>query len=111
MKEVKLSRFAGPFKEIPLKEYIQSPIGLVPKHELGETHLVFHLLYLRGNLVNSNTPKSKCSVKYKDLDHAVQLYLQAGQGCYTAKSDMKSAFRNLPIRPQDRKWLVMKANT
>ena len=40
----------------------------------------------------------------------MKLCLSAGQGgCFTAKSDMKSVFRNLPIKPQDRKWLVMKA--
>ena len=31
MKEVKLKRVAGPFKEVPFDNYIQSPIGLVPK--------------------------------------------------------------------------------
>ena len=31
MKEVKAKRFAGPFKNIPFENYIQSPIGLVPK--------------------------------------------------------------------------------
>ena len=30
-----------------------------------------------------------------------------GVGCYVGKSDFKAAFRNLPIRPEDRKWLVM----
>ena len=32
MKEVKLKRYAGPFERIPFDDdYIQSPIGLVPK--------------------------------------------------------------------------------
>ena len=33
MKEVKLKRYAGPFRkeDLPFKNYIQSPIGLVPK--------------------------------------------------------------------------------
>ena len=31
MKEVKLRRYAGPFSQIPFKNYIQSPIGLVAK--------------------------------------------------------------------------------
>ena len=65
--------------------------------------------YPRGDLVNSHTPKHKTSVKYKDLDHAIRLCREVGPGCCVAKTDFKSAFRNLPIRPQDRKWLVMKA--
>ena len=31
IKEVRLQRVAGPFKDIPFDNYIQSPIGLVPK--------------------------------------------------------------------------------
>ena len=31
MKEVQLGRYAGPFEEIPFTNYVQSPIGLVPK--------------------------------------------------------------------------------
>ena len=35
--------------------------------------------------------------------------LEVGPVCYVAKSDFKAAFRNLPIKPQDQKLLVMKA--
>ena len=47
IKEVKLGRVAGPFDEIPYENYIQSPIGLVPKDGLdsGKTQLIFHLSY------------------------------------------------------------------
>ena len=31
MKEVKLKRYAGPFEMVPFENFIQSPIGLVPK--------------------------------------------------------------------------------
>ena len=31
MKEVEAKRFAGPFEKIPFDNFIQSPIGLVPK--------------------------------------------------------------------------------
>ena len=35
MKEVKEKRIAGPYLEIPFQNYIQSPVGLVPKHPAG----------------------------------------------------------------------------
>ena len=75
---MKLKRVAGPFKQIPFQNYIQSPIGLVPKAG-GATRLIFHLSYdfkdgLRS--VNFHTPKELCSVKYKDLDFAVSTILQ-----------------------------------
>ena len=44
MKEVELKRVAGPFEEVPFKNYIQSPMGLVPKAG-NKTRLIFHLSY------------------------------------------------------------------
>ena len=111
MKEVKENRYAGPFVEIPFEHYIQSPIGLVPKDGGKDTRLIFHLSYPRGKgtSVNANTLKHLCSVKYPDFNEAVQLCLLQGKGCKIAKSDMKSAFRNLGIRKKDWKYLIMKA--
>ena len=111
MKEVKEARYAGPFKEIPFEFYIQSPIGLVPKDGGKDTRLIFHLSYPRGQnkSVNANTPVDLCKIKYPDFNEAVQLCLKAGKACHIAKSDMKSAFRNLGIRKADWKFLVMKA--
>ena len=100
MKEVKLKRFAGPLDKIPFKNFIQSLIGLVMKQN-GDKRLIFHLSNARKTSLNAYTLKELCSVKYRDLDHAIRLCLQAGPGAYMAKSDMKSAFRNLPIRPED----------
>ena len=107
MKEVSLKRFAGPFENPPFEYFIQSPVGLVPKGPQGQgqdqvmdTRLIFHLSWPRpGQSANSCTPKELCSVKYKDLDEAIRLCIQTGDKCYLAKSDMKSAFRHLPIRP------------
>ena len=31
MKGVNLKRYAGPFDSIPFENYVQSPIGLIPK--------------------------------------------------------------------------------
>ena len=79
MKEVKLGRVAGPFKEIPFDNYIQSPIGLVPKAGGDQTRLIFHLSYdfkdEGQKSLNYHTPKNKCSIKYRDLDFAIKMYL------------------------------------
>ena len=71
MKEVKLLRVAGPFAKIPYDNYIQSPIGLVPKAGNDQTRLIFHLSYdfgedEREKSVNFHTPKHFCMVKYRD---------------------------------------------
>ena len=121
MKEVKLGRVAGPFNEIPFKNYIQSPIGLVPKGE-NQTRLIFHLSYNFGGAdevnkksFNHHTPKEYCTVKYKDLDYAIKqcLELQKREDflgeIFYSKSDLKSAFRLVPLKNSQIKWLCMKA--
>ena len=81
MKEVKLNRVVGPFKQIPFANYIQSPIGMVPKDDGKKTHLIFHLSFdfdgeneeLKS--LNYHTPKDLCSVRYNDIDCAVSAFL------------------------------------
>ena len=115
MEEVKLNRFAGPFEDIPFDNYIQSPIGLVPKDGGKKMRLIFHLSYPKDGTtsVNHNTPYEKCRVTYKDFDQAIRRCLeeleQSGGDCYLGKSDLTSAFRILGIRPEDWFLLVMKA--
>ena len=81
MKEVGEKCIAGPFAEIPFANYIQSPIRLVPKAG-GKTRLIFHLSFAfsecpENQSVNHFIPKEWCSVKYSDLDAAVQACLSA----------------------------------
>ena len=64
---------------------------------------------MRGNSVNAGTPPELCTVHYKDLSQAIALCVQAGKGCYVGKADMKSTFRNLPIKKQDWMLLVLMA--
>ena len=80
MKEVKEKRYAGPFEQIPFDNYIQSPIGLVPKDGGKDTRLIFHLSYPRdgSSSVNANTPTELCLVKYPDFNEAIKLCLKEG---------------------------------
>ena len=140
MKEVKAKRVAGPFDQIPYQNYIQSPLGLVPKAgDSGQTRLIFHLSYNFDDQqelsLNHYTPRELCSTKYRDLDFAVNAYPKiAGwnqteqnaqsdkqpteekfdvkgnkKTIYGGKTDVKSAFRLVPLRRQCWKWLIMKA--
>ena len=95
MKEVKLKRYAGPFDRPLYENYIQSPIGLVPKDSGKSVRLIFHLSCPRtGNQksVNAGIPKGKCSVKYPDFEQAIKLCQMAGKSAKAVKSDMSSAF-------------------
>ena len=117
MKEVKLGRVAGPYEKMPFKRsFVQSPVGLVPK-DGGKTRMIFHLSYNFKDgeeSINHWTPKDWCSVDYNDLDHAVQSSLElirrtGAKTIFYSKSDLSSAFRALPNRPSQRRYLLFKA--
>ena len=112
MDEVRAKRYAGPYSQVPFNHYIQSPVGLVPKQS-GKPRLIFHLSYPRntGLSVNENTDPTLTSVSYAEFDDAVKLCLRAGKGCFAAKADGMSAFRQLGIRRQDWPLLVLKAQS
>ena len=103
----------GLFDNPPFSNFIQSPIGLVPKDGGKKTRLIFHLSHPRdkkkGESVNANIPEDLCSVVYKEFDDAVRLCLAEGKGCYLGKSDMSSAFRHFAMKKKCWKFLVMKA--
>ena len=94
MKEVELKRVAGLFDSIPFDNYIQSPIGLIPKAgNRGKTCLIFHLSHdfkkrEPEKSLNHYTPKEKCTVKYRDLDFTVSAYLKLA--CRTNQSVWKT---------------------
>ena len=119
MKEVKENCYAGPF-EYPLCEnYVQSPLGLVPKSG-GKMRLIFHLSYDFGEdqherSINELTPDELCSVKYRDLDHAVRNCIrllkiaEENSSLFFSKTDCSHAFRLVTVLVQQRFLLVMMA--
>ena len=56
MGEVELNRYAGPFLEPPFENFIQSPIGLVPKDGGKKMRLIFHLSHPRIDGTSVNLP-------------------------------------------------------
>ena len=109
MKEVRLLRYAGPFEVIPYENYMQSPVGLVPKDQGRQTRLIFHLSYnfkSGGMSLNHHTPKEWCRVSYNDIDHAMHNCIELLKSVnskvkiiYFAKTDARSAFRLVPLLP------------
>ena len=135
MDKVKLGRVAGLFSRIPYDNYIQSPVGLVPKAG-GKTRMIFHLSFNfseeeTGRSLNACTPRSLCTVKYNDLDAAVHDCLRLVQQyggdfelmnsgtsdgdddersiIFLGKTDLSAAFRVLPLKIKCLKWLIFKA--
>ena len=100
-KELSLGRIAGPFLERPFPSLRISPLGLIPKKTPGEFRLIHHLSFPYGDSINSCIPNDASTVKYASIDDAVRLIRRTGRGCALAKTDVKNAFRLIPINPCD----------
>ena len=96
-----LGAHGGAFNTPPLAGFIASPLGLVPKSQPGEFRLIHHLSSPQGSSVNDGIDEQLCRVQYATFDYAVQLVQGVGQGAMLAESDIKSAFRLLPVHPDD----------
>ena len=100
-KEVLSGGIIGPFDTPPFKNFRISPLGLVPKKALGEFRLIHHLSFPEGFSVNDGIPKELSSVHYATIDGAIKKISSLGAGCFLAKTDIKSAFRIIPLHPRD----------
>ena len=100
-KELEAHRLAGPFQSPPLSPFWISPLGIVPKKVPGEFRLIHHLSFPKGSSVNDGIPPEHTSFHYATMDGAIKLIKSAGPGCFLAKTDIKNAFRIIPIHPND----------
>ena len=99
-KKVSLGGMDGPFKDPPFFNMRISPIGLIPKKDKSFC-LIQHLSYPLGSSVNDFIDPSLSKVQYASFDEAVAMVRQLGQGALLGKTDIKSAFRLLPVSPTD----------
>ena len=100
-KEVLSRRIIGPFDTPPFENFRIFPLGLVPKKAPGEFRLIHQLSFPEGSTVNDGIPKELSSVHYPTIDDAVKKISSLGAGCLIAKTDIKSAFRIIPLHPRD----------
>ena len=107
--EVQLGRLAGPFESPPFENFQIHPLGLVPKKNSQKWRTIFHLSYPKGSShsLNANIPIEDFTLQYIRVDDAIALILKHGPGCFMTKTDIQSAFRILPIHPNDWELLGM----
>ena len=99
-KEIDAGRIVGPLTNAPFPDCRSSPIDIVPKKTTNEVRLIQHLSYPSGFSVNDNIPDDCSAVYYATINQAVKIVQRLGVGCFMAKTDIKSAFRIIPIHPQ-----------
>ena len=106
--EVSLGRMVGPLPPLLRTSCYISTFGVIPKsHQANKWHLIVDLSFPKGRSINDGIPKHLCSLKYISIDDAVQKILSQGRGTLSAKIDVKSAFRLLPVHSSDQHLLGM----
>jgi len=98
-KEINLGRVAGPFNDPPLPNLQCHPVGVVPKKHSTEWRTIYHLSYPEGDSINDYIPKDPYSLQYVRVDDAISIIKSLGRGSFMAKTDLKSAFRLIPVHP------------
>ena len=88
-----LGRIAGPFQQVPFPNFQASPLGLVPKHEIGKFMLIHDLSFPKGDSINVYTSKEYATVQYESLDIVIDLVRSCGHNSLIAKADIQDAFR------------------
>ena len=101
IKERQSGRIQGPFSYPPLSNLRVSPLGVIPKKAPGEFRMIHHLSFPYGDSINTFIPSEFSTVKYATVDDAINFIKFLGRGCVLAKTDVRSAFRIIPVHPSD----------
>ena len=79
-----------------------SPLGIIPKkNKPGKYRLIVDLSSPQGVSVNDGIAPTFSSVCYPTVDNLASLIVSKGKGAYLVKADIKEAYRNIPIHPDD----------
>ena len=85
-----------------------SPFGVIPKkNRANKWRLILDLSAPEGRSVNDGIQKDLASLAYVSVDDVVAEVVRRGRGTLIAKMDIKQAYRNIPVHPQDRHLLGM----
>ena len=101
----------GRVQELPVlvsNKVHTSKFGVIPKsNQPGKWRLILDLSSPSGASVNDGISKDLCSMHYATLDEALAVIVDLGPGALLAKIDIKEAYRNIPVHPDDRPLLGM----
>ncbi len=85
-----------------------SPFGVIPKKSKpGKFRLILNLSAPEGASVNDGISKELATLSYVSLDQVADTAARLGRGSLLAKMDIKQAYRQVSVHPQDRRLLGM----
>lgn len=111
-KELKAGRVMGPFSYLPYENLHISPLGLVPKKSEGSWRLIHHLSFpnKKEGSINAGISDDSAAVQYAGINEAISCIKNIGKNAFLCKTDIRSAFRILPVHPLDYELLGFQWN-
>ena len=107
-KEITASNILGPFSSLSAPMVHINRFGVIPKkHQPGKWRLITDLSFPEERSVNDAIDPTTCSLKYTTVEQVAKEAVLLGRGSLIAKIDIKSAYRLIPVAPEDRHYLGM----
>lgn len=76
------------------------PLGVIEKKESTKVRIIHDLSYpYNENSINSSIPKCHTKVSYSTVSDAITAILNCKKDSFMAKSDLKEAYRQIPLHP------------
>ena len=76
--------------------------GVIPKGQTGKWRLITDLSFPPDTSVNDGIDPEFCSLSYTSVDHVAEDAVRLGVGALMATVDIESAYRLIPVHPEDR---------
>ena len=106
--ELARGRVVGPLRAAVAQTVHTSPFGVIPKSgKPGRWRLILDLSAPLGASINTGISPELSSIRYARVEHAVRALGRLGPGALMAKVDLKSAYRVVPVHPDDHHLLGM----
>lgn len=101
--ELANGRRKGPFSSIPFANtFYSNPLGVVFKKGKSKPRVIHHLSWPRSAANTSvNASIFEFDVKLDAFDKALVSIRELGANCLMSKIDIESAYRCIPVRPDD----------
>ena len=106
-KECAEGRVLGPFNMDQFTLSQISRFGVIPKGSTDKWHLILDLSSPEGFSVNDGINPEWCSMSYVTVEDAAKIITRLGRHTQLAKVYIKSAYRIIPIHPEDRLLMGM----
>ena len=105
-KERKAGRLIGPLTNSDIHI---NRVGVIPKgHTPGRWRLITDLSHPQEWSVNDGIDPALCSLSYVTVDMVARTVEELGAGALMAKVDIESAYRLVPVHPDDRPLLGLR---